>query len=192
MTEIADRYRVRADRFDALVAGVRPDQWGNRSPCADWLARDVVRHVVDMHGVMLRPLDRSLTAAPPVGEDPLGAYRSARADVAGLLDDPATAGLRVDTPAGSMTVEDTVDQVVSDDIVIHAWDLARATGQDATLDPRDVALLWERISLVPAETLALWRDPEALGVEVLGLEVPVPADAPLDQRLLGLYGRDPG
>lgn len=53
MNEIADRYRSRADAFECKVAAVRPDQWSNQSPCEDWTARDVVGHIIDMHGVML-------------------------------------------------------------------------------------------------------------------------------------------
>ena len=33
----------------------------------------------------------------------------------------------------------SVDRFVCFDLVVHGWDLARATGQDATMDPRDVA-----------------------------------------------------
>ncbi|HEU4841460.1 MAG TPA: SRPBCC domain-containing protein, partial [Ilumatobacteraceae bacterium] len=61
---IGDRYRRRADRFDALVAAVAPADWDAPSPCAGWRARDVVGHIVDMHGVMLRPAGRELSAAP--------------------------------------------------------------------------------------------------------------------------------
>ena len=72
MGEIADRYRRRADRFEALVTGVDAEQWGDPSPCAEWDARGVVGHIVDMHEVMLRPLDRTLSPAPSLDEDPLG------------------------------------------------------------------------------------------------------------------------
>ena len=59
MTEIADRYRTLADAFEAKVAAVSPDDWSNPSPCSEWTARDLVGHVVDVHGMMLRPLDRA-------------------------------------------------------------------------------------------------------------------------------------
>ena len=64
MTEIADRYRRRADAFQRKVAAVTPEQWSNQSPCEDWTARDVVGHVLDMHGAMLPPLGRRLSPAP--------------------------------------------------------------------------------------------------------------------------------
>lgn len=193
MNEIADRYRSRADAFERKVAAVRPDQWSNHSPCEDWTARDVVGHIIDMHGVMLRPFDRRLSPAPSVEDDPLGAFRSARADVEAALDDPVLAGTESNTPGGGrMTVEQHIDQVVSDDLVIHAWDLARATGQDDAIDPEDVERMWSAVEAIPAEMLEKFRTPGAFGpgVKVLGPEVKVPEDATLQDRLLGLFGRD--
>jgi uncharacterized protein (TIGR03086 family) len=194
MTAIADRYRRHADAFERIVAAVRPDQWSNQSPCADWNARDVVGHIVDMHGYMLRPLDRRLGPAPSVADDPLGAVKSARADVEALLDDPEVAGAECDTPAGRMTFEQQIDQMVSDDLVLHGWDLARATGQDDRIDPDDVERLWSAIAAIPAELMEQYRTPGAFGpgVEVFGPEVIVPENAPTQDRLLGLIGRDPG
>ena len=83
-----------------IVTGVRPDQWSNRSWCAAWDARGVVGHVVAMHGHMLRPLGRQLSAAPSAQDDPLRAFRAARADVESVLDDPQLASTECDTPTG--------------------------------------------------------------------------------------------
>lgn len=194
MTEIADRYRRRADRFETRVAAVRPDQWDNQSPCEDWQARDVVRHIVDMHGEMLKPVGESLSPAPSVDQDPLAAYRAARADVQRALADPSLANRAAPTPAGmTQTVAEHVDQVVSDDLVIHGWDLARATGQDDTIDPDDVALMWAKVQQIPADVWEMMRTPGAFGpgVKVFGPEVEVAPDAPTQHKLLGLFGRDP-
>ena len=124
MSEIADRYRRRADAFEQTAANVAPDCWSNQSPCDDWKARDVVGHIVDMHGVMLRPLGRGLTEAASITDDPLDAYRSARADIEAVLDDPDLAGVQCETPMGPMTIEQHIDGVVSSDLIIHRWDLA--------------------------------------------------------------------
>ncbi|MGH3926887.1 MAG: maleylpyruvate isomerase N-terminal domain-containing protein [Pseudonocardiaceae bacterium] len=98
MSAIADRYRGHADVFEHKVAAVRPDQWSNQSPCEAWNARDVVSHIVSMHGYMLRPVDRDLGPAPSVTDDPLCAFQAARADVEAVLDDPELAGIECDTP----------------------------------------------------------------------------------------------
>ena len=189
MNEIADRYRRRADRFEQLVVDTPADRWDAPSPCAEWSARDVVGHVVDMHGVMFRPLDRRLSPAPSVADDPVAAFRAARADVEALLDDPATATRECDTPMGRMAVEQHVDGVPSADLVIHGWDLARATGQDDTIDPDEVARMWPDAQGIGEEM----RTPDFFGpgIVVFGPEVAVPDDAPLQDRLLGLLGRNP-
>ena len=193
MTEAADRYRRRADVFERRVLAVRPDQWSDPSPCERWTALDVVDHVVGLHGYMVRAAGRESRPAPAVAEDPIGAFRAARADVEALLDDPAVAGLECQTPTGPMTVEQHVDLVASDDLPVHGWDLAKATGQDDTIDPQDVERLWRLTTAIPADVMERYRTPGAFGpgVEVFGAEVAVPADAPLQHRLLGLVGRDP-
>ena len=46
---------------------------------------------------------------------------------------------------------------------------------------------------IPPDVMEKYRTPGAFGegIEVYGPEVPVPADAPLQDRLLGLIGRQP-
>jgi uncharacterized protein (TIGR03086 family) len=189
MGEIAERYRRRAESFERRVAGVGPDQWENQSPCVKWTARDVVEHVVTMHGVVLVPIARKLKPA----DDPLGAFQEARAAIEDVLDDPVAALSGTATPGGRMTVEQHIDQVVSDDLVLHGWDLARATGQDETIEPIDVERLWATAVAIPPDLMAKYRTPGAFGegIEVYGPEVPVPPDAPLQTRLLALLGREP-
>jgi uncharacterized protein (TIGR03086 family) len=132
--------------------------------------------------------------APSVKDDPLAAFRAARADVEAVLDDPELASSDCDTPNGRMTVEQQIDEVISDDLVLHGWDLARATGQDDTMNAEDVERLWLITTAIPAELMEKYRTPGAFGpgIEVFGPEVKIPEDAPLQDRLLGLIGRDPG
>jgi uncharacterized protein (TIGR03086 family) len=186
---VATRFARRADAFEATVAAVPDTDWSRPSPCTEWDARDVVRHVVDMHAVMLRPYGRSPRPAPGVDQDPLAALRAARADVQALLDDPALAAQVVESPAGSVPGAAMVDGVVSADLVLHRWDLARATGQDDTIDPTDLERMWPELQQIPD----VMRVPGAFGpgIVVFGPAVEVPPDAPLQDRALGLLGRDP-
>jgi uncharacterized protein (TIGR03086 family) len=184
-TSISDRYRARADAFEAKIARVRSDQWDNQSPCAKWTALEVVDHIIEMHGVMLgRQIART--------EDPLTDFREARRQVQDALDS-GRATSEVSTPVGPMTLEEHIDQVVSDDLVLHGWDLARATGQDETIPEADLERLWSAATSVPADLVERFRTPGAFGpgIEVYGSEVKVPGDAPLQDRLLGYVGRDP-
>jgi uncharacterized protein (TIGR03086 family) len=132
--------------------------------------------------MLLGTADRRLGPAPSVEDDPLGAFRSARADIEKVLDDPALADSEYDGMLGRTSVGHTIDRFLGFDLVVHGWDLARATGQDATIDPAHVERIW---------TAAQGLGENLRRPGVCGPEVPVPADAPLQDRLLGLLGRDP-
>ena len=96
------------------------------------------------------------------------------------LDDPATAGQGFEGFAGPTTLEQSVDGFLSVDLVVHGWDLARATGQDERMDPDDV----ERVHAAMALMGDKLRTPGAFGPEV---EPPPDADA--QTRLLCFLGR---
>lgn len=126
-------------------------------------------------------------------DDPLAAFRSARADLDAVLTDPALAATLCETPNGAMTAATHIDAVASEDLVIHGWDLARATGQDDTIDPDELERLRDGLQTLPPDLLDKYRTPGAFGegIVVYGPEVPIAADAPLQHRVLGAMGRDP-
>jgi uncharacterized protein (TIGR03086 family) len=189
MSELADRFRRRADTFETLVAATPPDRWSSPSPCGEWDARGVVEHVVVMLGVVLRPLGRDSSPAPSVADDPLGAFRAGRSDVQAIFDDPELAERIVTSPAGVQPAAEMIDAVVSQDMVFHGWDLAMATGQDATIDPAEVAAALPVAESMPPEMY----EPGAFGPDVVvyGPRVDVGPDANAQDQLLGLLGRDP-
>jgi uncharacterized protein (TIGR03086 family) len=131
--------------------------------------------------VMLRPLGRELSPAPSVEDDPLAAFKAARADVEAVLLDPALAGTEHDWFTGRMRMEDTIDQVTSVDMVWHGWDLARATGQDDTIDPVEVENAGRAMGQFDDSVL---RQPG-----VLGPALDPPPDADAQTRLLAFMGR---
>jgi len=176
LTEVADRYRRRADAFEALIEGTAPERWSSPSPCAGWLARDVVGHVVDFSAHVLREkVGVSGIPAFATFDHPATAFRAIREVVERVLDDPGT-------PAG---VAGYLDGALSFDLPQHGWDLATATGQDATMDRDEVEVLWSTLS----RDAQLWDWQRANGW--YAAPVPVPEDAPLQDRVLGLIGRIP-
>jgi uncharacterized protein (TIGR03086 family) len=182
MNEVADRYRTLADAFESRIRAVGPEQWSNQSPCEEWTARELVGHVVGGHGMMLGFIGRTLSPAPSVDDDPLAAFQAARTDMEAVLDDPELAGSEYDGALGRTTISATVDRFLGFDLVVHGWDLARATGQDEDIDPAEV----ERI----------WADVQELGDNirrpgVCGPAVEISDDAPPQERLLAHLGRDP-
>lgn len=180
MTEIADRYRRLSRAFADEVAAVPPEGWDAPTPCVDWTVRDLVAHVVETQGLFLGFVGRSSGDGPAVAADPAGAWEVARAAVQADLDDPERATAEFEGFQGRTTFEAAVDRFLNTDLVVHGWDLARATGQDEHIDPDDVV----RVRAVCEGFGEAMRDPRAFGPE---LDTPAGAD---DQtRLLAFLGR---
>ena len=173
MSEFGDTYRRRADAFGALVEATPSERWSSPSPCAGWLARDVVAHVVDFSAQVLS--DKAGVPAPRSSDsdDHAAAFRAARDVVLRVLEDEAT----------PPKVAGHLHWSLSFDLPQHGWDLAAATGQDRTIDPGEVELLWGALTGDPRN----WDWQRANGW--YATPVPVPEDAPLQDRVLGLLGR---
>lgn len=182
MNDVADRYRRLADNFTDIVRRVPDDRWSAQSPCDDWTAHDVVGHVVDVHAMMLKPLDRALSPAPAAAADPLAAISAAVADVQAVLDDPDAAGKEYDGFFGRTCVRDTIDRFMCMDLVIHAWDLATAAGLPYAIADDEIA----RIRVDAEELGDNMRAPN-----VVGNPVQPPPDADDQEQLLAFMGRDP-
>ena len=180
MSEISERYARLSSAFAHKIAAVPDGRWSSPSPCPDWAARDVVRHVVDTQGMFLGFIDKKLDGVPSVDDDPAGAWDAAREQVQANLDDRVTATHEFDGLMGRSTFEDAVDRFLNFDLVVHGWDLARATGQDETIDPGDIADVQRK-----ADSLGdAMRTPSAFGPAI---EAPEGAD---DQtKLLAFLGR---
>jgi uncharacterized protein (TIGR03086 family) len=182
MTQVSERYRKRSQEFADTVAAVPDERWASPSPCEDWTARDVVRHVVQTPGIFFGMIGREYPEPPSVDDDPVAAVAAARAAMQSALDDPPTATTEFDGFFGRTSFEQAVDRFVNFDLVVHRWDLARATGLDETMPPEEVARLTEEV--------AGFGD-AARSPGVFGPEVDVPPDADPQTALLGQLGRRP-
>jgi uncharacterized protein (TIGR03086 family) len=138
MSDIAARYQRLADDFAATVAAVPPQRWASPSPCEEWTARDVVRHVIDTHGMFLGLVARRLPGGPSVDDDPVGAFASASKAVADDLRDPDRANETFTGFFGETTFAESIDRFISGDLLVHRWDLSTAAGLDVRLDPEEI------------------------------------------------------
>ena len=180
MSENADRYRRLAETFTSRVSGVPAERWDDPAPCEGWTARDVVRHVVDTCSMFLGQIGRSVEGGPSVDNDPLGAWIHARDTIQTALDDPEVAGTEYDGFTGRTTFDATLGTFGCGDLLVHGWDLARATGQDEALDAGEM----ERTRTWLGGMGDAIRSPG-----VFGPEVEVPADADAQTRFLAFTGR---
>jgi uncharacterized protein (TIGR03086 family) len=179
-TAVADRYRTLADAFGASVGAVPADRWEAPSPCTKWTARDIVGHLVDVQATFLRLVGRDLGEVPSVADDPAAAWRAASAVMQAELDEPARASAEFEGYVGRSTLADAVDRFVCFDLVVHRWDLARATGLDDRLPPTEVATL-----RVVAEEFGV----AIRGHGVCGPALTPPAGADEQTMLLAYLGR---
>lgn len=173
--------------FGERVRGVPDDSWDSPTPCSEWSVRDLVNHNVAENlwaGELLagRTIEEvgDRFAGDQLGDDPVGAYeraaQSARdaAAAADVLERP------VHVSYGPIPGSAYLDHRYID-LLVHAWDLAAATGQDPDL-PEDLAE-------AAYETM---RDQEAQvrASGVFAEEAEAPDDATTTERLVAFLGRD--
>jgi uncharacterized protein (TIGR03086 family) len=183
MNEIADRFRNVAADFTRRALAVADDAWDNPAPCDGWVARDIVEHMVDwMPAVVVEPAGLARPAVPPVADDPAAAWVAFSVAMQGWLADADVAGRRFDARHGPTRFDDAVAMYCIGDIVMHTWDLARATGQDETLDADEVHLLYE--GMLPLDDVL-----RASGH--FGPKVDVADDAAEQTKLIAFSGRIP-
>jgi uncharacterized protein (TIGR03086 family) len=163
---------------------VNAADWEDASPCEGWSARDVVRHLVDwVPGFLQAGAGVDTGGGPSVDDDPVASWAHLDHAIDGLLAEPDVPERVFDHPrAGRHPLDEAIDRFVTGDVLIHTWDLARATGQDETLDPDMVATMLEGIEPM-ADVL------EQSGQ--YGRRVAVPVGASPQTRLLALTRRDP-
>ena len=115
--------------------------WTGGTPCAEWDLRSLVNHVV-VGNYWVAPLVQGSTIAEVgdrydgdlLGDDPLAAYdaSAAEADAAARAEGAMAAPCAVSY--GPVPGEVYLgDHFI--DVLVHGWDIARASGQEATLDP---------------------------------------------------------
>lgn len=169
-----------------LVRTVDPAVLSAPTPCTDFDVRALLHHLLHW-GPVLESCARKEADVPPADADlVVGDWRKAlEAQLDRMVaawSDPAawegstSMGGPDDLPAAM------VGAMVMGELVVHGWDLGRAVGRSPTWDD-DVL---ELVNRDVAATAAMGRE-----MGVYGPEVPVPANAPTLDRLLGLTGRDP-
>ncbi|WP_432572074.1 TIGR03086 family metal-binding protein [Kineococcus sp. SYSU DK005] len=180
-----------AERTARVVAGVPQELLDAPTPCAGTTVAALLDHVGGLAPAFTAAARKDLgplTDTPPGGPGgalPTG-WRTGFPDrlraLADAWSDPAA--WRGTTRAGGVDLDATEAGLVAlDELVLHGWDLAVATGQPYEVDAASLAAVRSLVAAVPA-------DPGARA-GLFGPPVPVPADAPAFERVLGLAGRDP-
>lgn len=174
-------------RMRRLVAAVPEGALGQPTPCAQYTVGDLLDHIGGLAlAFTAAAVKRPLAGGPSGNAERLADDWRTRIphDLAALAEawrhPAAWTGM---TGAGGVELPGEVAGIVAlDEVVIHGWDLAKATGQFAGYEGRDLDAVFSMVQHFRSS-----------GTEGLfGPPVAVPEGAPLLDRIVGLAGRDPG
>jgi uncharacterized protein (TIGR03086 family) len=183
MSECSDRFTKVADDFSQCVNAVPAGAWNNSTPCEGWVARDIIRHLVEwVPGFFTGMAGLAFPVMPSVDVDPARAWSTLRGALESHLADEAVATREFDAPMGRMSIEAAIDMIVTGDVFMHTWDLARSTGLNETLDPEVCAGM-----LAGMEPM----DEMLRGSGHYGPRVVVSDDADAQTKLIAFIGRNP-
>jgi uncharacterized protein (TIGR03086 family) len=179
-----------ARQMARLLDGLTDDQLAAPTPCEQYTLGDLIDHVGGLSLAFTAAAAKKL--GPDTSQGPSGDATRLDADwrtrIPGRLaalaeawrDPEAWEGM---TQVGGVDLPgDMAGKAALNELVIHGWDVARASGQTFGCDPKALDSCLQFVSLVSA--------PEQAD-SIFGPAVDVPADAPMLDRVLGLTGRDP-
>lgn len=173
--DLLDLYARASDWTGSKVRGAQTDLDAPTN-CDGWSVRTLMNHMLQTQRYFAgsaRGEDVQLTPDPPdlLGADPSADFDRARADTLRTFGEPGT--IEKTGPALGIAFSDQL---------LHGWDLAVSTGQDATMPPGLPDAAYGMIH-------GRFTDEQRRGV--FNPEIKVGADASAQDRLLGYTGRDP-
>ena len=179
--ENVERYTNLADQFGARVEAAPDDAWDNASPCPEWKARDVVKHVTDTQRGITWKINGN-DGDPPAAstDDPKALWRDSYGAFKEALAKPGALDQNLQTPMGEMPAPMFLGRILSSDILVHTWDLARAVGGDEKLDADAVKQAYS--GMKPMD--AMIRQPG-----IFGAKVDAAAGADEQEEFLNFLGR---
>ncbi|HEY5171000.1 MAG TPA: TIGR03086 family metal-binding protein [Acidimicrobiia bacterium] len=186
--DLVEAYTAAAARTGELIAATRANQLESSTPCSTWTARALVNHLVGGQYMFAgaasgAPLpDRSGAQPDFAAGDASAAQRDASSAAAAAFADPDLGDRMAELPFGSVPAG-MVPGIACFEQVVHGWDLARATGQEAAMPAQVVEVLFpfaeQLLANVPRDGVAF------------AAVVDVPSGALAIDRLIALSGRRP-
>ncbi len=170
-----------------VLAGVSDEHLTSPTRCTEYTVRDLITHVDEasqgFSGIARKDADTAAAepAAVNLGDDWRRSVAESVRALGDAWDDPAAWQGRTDA-AGVDLPNDTWGKIALTEMVVHGWDLARATDQPFGLPDDTLRACYAHVAtFVPnAPVEGLW-----------GPAVEVPTDAPLIDRIVAITGRHP-
>ena len=130
MDQLAAHRRAQ-DVFAGVLANVKPEQLGVRSPCTEWDAKAVIDHVIGGNQWVVSLAGGHSSALP---DDFRAAHAESAADAQAVFAAPDGLTRMFELPFATLPGAAFIGLRTSD-VFTHAWDLAKATGQPTDIDP---------------------------------------------------------
>ena len=171
-----------------IMAGVTASQLSSTTPCTEWTVQSLINHALAVQVFGGSVLSKASPDMASMGNvDHALPSEGAEAAFKSITDTTLAALKRanledtVETPFGAMPAGNFI-MIPITDMIIHKWDLAKATGQGTSLDSG----LAEVGLQVLQGALAKGRDPNFFAAEIS-----LPATASVQDKLLAFSGRQP-
>jgi uncharacterized protein (TIGR03086 family) len=186
MTSFVD-LQPTADRVVALLPAIDDDLLDRPTPSADTSVGDLLSHLHGLADAFRAGAEKQPDSGPPPARPPALTpdWRvELPARLTALVQAWRTPAAREGTTSvGGVSMPAAMVAVVAlDELLLHGWDLARATGQAYDADPEAVAACHGFVA-------AMARPEGVPGL--FGPPFPVPDDASALDQLLGMSGRNP-
>lgn len=166
---------------EEIVTGIGSDQWSADTVCTDWNVGELLDHLVGGNYGFIAALGGE--GADDQGLDPVAAYRHSAAGLQEAFAAPGVLEKLVTVPFGTVPGMVALHLRITE-VLVHGWDLARATGQPTTDFPDDVAAMEVAFSRDALEEIPAGESP-------FGLPQPVAENASGIDQLAALLGRRP-
>ena len=180
---------ARAKLLPAL-AGVKPGQLDDGTPCTEWNVQQLMVHNIKVAEFFFRVITGDSRAdrlsmfevdGPLPAEGIEAAFEAITNRIIKAARAPGALETVVNTGLGEAPMARVLAAPITD-MTLHKWDLAKATGQDTTIDSSLAEVCYHNL----AQVVEGARQRGAFGGDV-----PVPMSASIQEKLLGLSGRQP-
>ncbi|MFD0634154.1 TIGR03086 family metal-binding protein [Catenulispora yoronensis] len=188
MNKIHEQLTSAADEAARVVAGTRPEQFGDKTPCTQWDVKELLNHLVLWTSYSFERRARSEQVDADLMERDFASEPDYAARYRDQLDRALAAwapdevwSSTIDTGSGQTPAPQIAEMILME-LVLHSWDLATATGQDYTCRD-DVAAT---VAKAVADAAEMYREYDGFAAEV-----ELDADASAFDRALAVSGRQP-
>ncbi len=172
---------------EQVVAGVSPEDFDSATPCTEWSVRDLLNHLIGSYETIGGAMGAGIANAAATdftATDHVAAYRGAAKKAVAALSAPGALERKFEMPWGETPGNVLLGLTIAD-TVVHGWDLAKGTGQDAMVDPGLAEAVYGMTSSMMEPQGSFPRGTS------FGHPVEVPEDAPVQDKMLAYLGRQP-